>query len=83
MIAVAAWTLLTFGFILFHPNDNQLLPCMGLVGRSAACEADQATINAAYQIYQTTPALVAIAAGYLGIAVVRIATLRRAARPRR
>jgi hypothetical protein len=77
LIAAVAWTLLTLGFVLFYPNDFHRLPCMGLVGRSAACEADQATINAAYQTYQTIPALIAIATGYVGIAAVWIVGMRR------
>ena len=80
-IATVAWTLLVLGLVLFYPNDYHRVPCMGLVGRSAACEADQATVNAAYQTYQTTPALVAIAAGYLGIAAVRIRASRGSKRP--
>ncbi len=55
---------------------------MHLVGRSAACEADQATVNAAYQTYQTIPALVAIAIGYVAIAAVRIRA-SRGSTPRR
>jgi hypothetical protein len=81
-VAAVAWTFLVLGFVLLYPNDRLLLSCMHLVGRSAACEADQATVNAAYQTYQTIPSLVAIAAGYVGIAAVRIVSQRRAARPR-
>ena len=72
VIAAVAWTVLVLGFVLFYPNDHHRLACMSLVGRSAACVADQATINAAYQTYQTTPTLVAFAAGYVAIAAVRI-----------
>lgn len=82
LIAVVAWTLLTLAFVLFYPNDYHRLPCMGLVGRSAACEGDQATINAAYQTYQTIPTLVALAAGYVAIAAVRIRGSRGSTRPR-
>ncbi len=79
---MAAWTLLTLTFVLFYPNDYHRLPCMGLVGRSAACEAGQATINAAYQTYQTIPSLVALAAGYVAIVAVRVKASRRSTRPR-
>jgi hypothetical protein len=81
VIAVVIWTVLVLGLVLFFPNDHQLLPCMRLVGRSAACEADQATINAAYETYQTIPALVAVAAGYVGIAAARFLKVRRRGRP--
>lgn len=82
MIAAVAWTVLTFGFIVFFPNDHLTLPCMHLVGRSAACEAHQATVNAAYQTYRTIPALIAIAAGYVAIVAVRIRASRGSTRPR-
>ena len=81
-IAVIAWTVLVLGFVLVYPNSNLSLPCMHLVGRSAACEAEQATVNAAYQTYQTMPALVAIAAGYVAIVAVRIRGSRGSRRRR-
>ena len=82
MIAAVVWTGLVLGFVLFFPSVSLTLPCTHLVGRSAACEADQATVNAAYQTYQTIPALIAIGAGYLAIAAVWVRASRGSTRPR-
>ena len=82
VIAVVAWTVLVLGFVLFFPNDHLTMPCMHLVGRSAACEADQATVNAAYQTYQTIPVLLAIAAGYVAIVAMGIRGSRGSTRRR-
>jgi hypothetical protein len=82
VIAAVAWTVLAIGFVLFVPSGHVTMPCMHLVGRSAACEADQATVNAAYQTYQTLPSLISIAAGYVAIAAVRIKA-SRGSTPRR
>ena len=82
MIAAVLWTVLALGFVMFVPNGSLSLPCMHLVGRSAACEADQAAVNAAFQTYQAIPALIAIAAGYVAIAAVRITASRGSTRRR-
>ena len=82
LIAAAVWTVLVLGIVLFVPNEPRLLSCMRFVGRSAACEADQESINIAYQAYQTIPALFAIVAGYVAIVVVWIVGMRRRGRSR-
>ena len=82
MVAAVAWTVLIAGFVIFYPSDHVTLPCMRLVGRTLACERDQATINAAFQTYQTLPVLVAMAAGYVAIAAVLIKASRGSTRRR-
>ena len=82
VIAAVVWTGLVLGFVLFFPSVSLTLPCMHLVGRSAACEADQATVNAAYQTYQTIPVLLAIAAGYVAIVAMGIRGSRGSTRRR-
>ena len=79
-IAAVVWTVLAIGYVMFVPNGSVSLPCMHLVGRSAACEADQATVNAAFRTYQTIPALIAVAAGYVAIAAVRVRASRGSTR---
>ena len=82
VIAAVVWTVLALGFLLFFPSGHMTVPCMHLVGRSSACEADQATVNAAYQTYQTIPVLLAIAAGYVAIVAMGIRGSRGSTRRR-
>lgn len=79
--AAALWTLVVLLFLLIPVGDQQtLLQCMGLVGRSPACEASQQAINEAWWWLHTFPLLLAIAAGYAAIAVLGIRGRRRAGR---
>lgn len=50
---------------------------MHLVGRSPECEAGQEAISEARRTFQTLPIFATTVAGYLAIALVRIAGRRR------
>lgn len=71
LAAVAIWTAIAILILLVNPGGaSVLLPCMKLVGRSAACEADQQSLNDAYWIRHTLPLVVAGLTGYAAIAAL-------------
>ena len=73
VLALLLWSAIASIWILFVPATNGgLLGCMDLVGRSAACEAQQEAINESWWQYQTLPVILAITAGYVGIVIVRL-----------
>jgi hypothetical protein len=77
VIALPLWSLVPGWFLLFGGSSGLLLDCMHLVGRSVACEAGQESINQASWANHTLPIILGIAAGYIGIVVVRLARIRR------
>ena len=71
--AMVAWTAIVLIWVLLVPASNGgVLGCMHLVVRSVACEAQQDAINQAWWQYRTLPMILAIAAGYAGIVIVRL-----------
>jgi hypothetical protein len=79
VLALLLWSAIVSIWIVFVPTSNGgLLGCMHLVGRSAACEAQQEGINETWWRYQTLPMILAIAAGYIGIVIVRLRATRSA-----
>jgi Na+-driven multidrug efflux pump len=67
------WSAIVSIWILFVPAaTGGPLGCMHLVGRSVGCEAQQEAINETWWQYQTLPMILAIAAGYVGIVMVRL-----------
>lgn len=74
VLALLLWSAIVSIWIQFVPATNG--GCMHLVGRSAVCEAQQEAINEAWWQYQTLPMILAIAAGYVGIVIVRLRATR-------
>jgi hypothetical protein len=73
VLALLLWSAIVSIWTLLVPATNGgLLGCMHLVGRSAACEAQQEAINQRWWQYQTLPMILAIAACYVGIVIVRL-----------
>ena len=71
--AVALWSAVVLVLLFFDPGfQSPLVPCMGLVGHSASCEAAQQTVSDAAWHLHTLPLLLAIAAGYLAIVGLRL-----------
>jgi hypothetical protein len=71
--AMVVWSAIVLIWVLLVPASNGgVLGCMHLVGRSVACEAQQDAINQAWWRYQTLPMILALAAGYVAIAIVRL-----------
>jgi hypothetical protein len=78
--AMVVWSAIVLIWVLLVPASNGgVLGCMHLVGRSVACEAQQDAVNQAWWQYRTLPMILAIAAGYLGIVIVRLQGVRRGA----
>lgn len=76
--ALVLWSAVVLIWILVFPNNNTgFLGCMHLVGRSVACETQQDAINQVLLNYQTLPSVITIAAGYVGIVILRLAGFRR------
>jgi prepilin signal peptidase PulO-like enzyme (type II secretory pathway) len=69
--ALTLWSVVLVWFVFSSGGSGLLLDCMHLVGRSVACEVQQEAINQAWWQYRTLPMILAIAAGYVGIAIVR------------
>jgi len=81
LLALVLWSVVVLTWILLVPASNGgLLGCMDLVGRSVACEAKQNAINQSWWDYQTLPTLATFASGYIGIAILRFARVRRGRR---
>ncbi len=77
--ALVAWSAIALAWALLVPASNGgVLGCMHLVGRSPACEAQQEAVNHVWWQYQTLPTIVAIAAGYAAIVIVRLRATRSA-----
>lgn len=81
VVALLGWTAVVVAFLYFDPGSepywsNPLL-CMRLVGRTAACQAGQNTINDAWQWLHFWPLLLACVSGYIAIVVVAIRGPRR------
>jgi hypothetical protein len=80
-VALVGWTFVGAMWLLgvFDPVPigDVLLPCGRLVGHSAACDAAQTTISAAYWDDHVKPVLVAFGAGYLAIVVLGLLGLVR------
>jgi hypothetical protein len=73
VLALFLWSAIVSIWILLVPAaTGGPLGCMHLVGRSVACEAQQEAINETWWQYQTLPMILAIAAGYVGIVMVRL-----------
>ena len=73
VLALLLWSAFVSIWIVFVPAaQGGLLGCMHLVGRSAACDSQQEAINQTWWLYQTLPTILAIAAGYVGIVIVRL-----------
>ena len=71
--AMVAWSAIVLIWVLLVPASNGgVLGCMHLVGRSVACEAQQDAMHQAWWQYRTLPMILAIAAGYVGIVIVRL-----------
>ena len=71
--AMVVWSAIVLIWVLLVPASNGgVLGCMHLVGRSVACEAQQDAIKQAWWQYRTLPMILAIAAGYAGIVIVRL-----------
>jgi hypothetical protein len=78
--AMVVWSAIVLVWVLLVPASNGgVLGCMHLVGRSVACEAQQDAINQAWWHYRTLPMILAIAAGYAGIVIVRLQGARSGA----
>ena len=78
--AMVVWSAIVLIWVLVIPASNGgVLGCMHLVGRSVACEAQQDAINQAWWQYRTLPMILAIAAGYAGIVIVRLRGARSGA----
>jgi hypothetical protein len=76
--AIAGWSLLVLGVVLFVPWDlGPLLDCMRTVGHPPECEARQEAMNQVRWAYQTLPMLVASAAGYAAIVLLRLTRVLR------
>jgi hypothetical protein len=76
-IALLLWSMVVVVWLVVVPGDTSGSPtCMHLVGRSAACEARQNAVNQVWWDYRILPTLLAFAAGYIGIVVIRLARLR-------
>jgi predicted oxidoreductase len=70
---MVVWSAIVLSWVLLVPASNGgVLGCMHLVGRSVACEAQQDAVNQAWWQYHTLPMILAIAAGYVGIMIVRL-----------
>jgi len=71
--AMVVWSAIVLISVLLVPESNRgVLGCMHLVRGSVACEAQQDAINQAWWQYRTLPMILAIAAGYAGIVIVRL-----------
>lgn len=71
--AIVVWSAIVPIWVLLVPaSSGGVLGCMHLVGRSVACEAQQDAINQAWWQYRTLPLILAGAAGYAGIVIVRL-----------
>ena len=78
--ALVLWSAIVLVWVLLVPASNGgVLACMHLVGRSVACEAQQDAVNQAWWQYRTLPMSLAIAAGYVGIVIVRLRGARSGA----
>jgi hypothetical protein len=77
--ALAGWSIVVLGLLVFEPGFAQAPSCMRLVGRSAECEALAEAWNRALWWQNTLPLIVVIAAGYLAILLVALAGRRRRA----
>jgi hypothetical protein len=76
--ALVPWSFVVLAVTLFVPwSGGGLLGCMHLVVRSLGCEAQQSAINQVWWEYKTAPILVAMASGYIAIAIVRLVGVRR------
>jgi hypothetical protein len=76
VFALALWSVVAAWLVFVSGGSGLLLDCMHLVGRSVTCEVQQEAINRAWWEYRTVPMILAIAAGYIGIGIVRFAVLR-------
>ena len=80
LAAAILWSAVAVGLLLFNPGQpSVLLACMRMVGRSAACEAGQQTVNDASWWLHTLPLMATIAAGYIAVVILK---LRGAPAPR-
>jgi hypothetical protein len=79
--ALMIWTAVVLVLLWFDPGSaaywSHPVLCMRLVGHSAACEATQARINDAWQWLHVWPLLIAMASGYVTIAVIALQGRRR------
>lgn len=76
VVALALWSVVPVWLLLVSGGSGLVLDCMYLVGRSVTCEVQQEAINRAWWEYRTLPMILATAAGYIGIGIVRFAVLR-------
>jgi hypothetical protein len=72
--ALLGWSAIVVAYVVLNPfGQNELLPCMQLLTRTADCTAGQDAINQAVWSDRTLPSILAITAGYLAIVVVYLA----------
>jgi hypothetical protein len=77
-LAILLWSGVVVATVLVVPwSGATVLDCMHLVGRSAACEEQQETINQGWWAVRTLPIVVTIVAGYVAIGIVRLVGLSR------
>jgi hypothetical protein len=77
-VALLGWSAIVVAYVALNPfGQNDLLPCMQLLARTADCTAGQDAINQAVWSDRTLPSILAIAAGYLAIGVVGVLRARR------
>lgn len=79
--AVAIWSMFALALVVLVPGMGLSVPCMRLVGRSAACEATQATVNRVHEVLLVWPMAACIVAGYLAIVLVALRRPSDAASP--
>lgn len=75
--ALVLWAVIVAAILFYYPFEPSVLPCMRLVGRSAACEAAQAVLNDELFRHRGLPLLVSVVAGFAGIVLVRLRGRRR------